>query len=162
GFQVSGPVVLPKVLDGRNQLFFMAAYEGLQERSSGADAAILPTEAMRNGDFSNFRDKIGNLITLYDPLTPHSVNGHLVREPSTGNRIPANRISPVARNVLTFVPRPNFGSGVYGENNYQAFNGAKNDYNQMMFRLDYAINSRNNVYVRHGRLPFTEYAGILF
>src|SRR5215208_5978941 len=34
GFTVSGPVVLPKVVDGRNKLFFMGNFEGLREKKS--------------------------------------------------------------------------------------------------------------------------------
>nr|MCU0247063.1 carboxypeptidase-like regulatory domain-containing protein [Bryobacter sp.] len=33
GFQVSGPVYLPKMYDGRNRLFWMLAYEGMKQRS---------------------------------------------------------------------------------------------------------------------------------
>ncbi len=156
GFQVGGPVYVPKLLDGRNRLFFMAAYEGLRERSAGGDSAIVPTAAMRSGDFSALP------ITLYDPLTTRTVNGQIVRDAFPGNRIPANRISAVATNVLKYVPMPNFGSGGYGNDNYAAFNGAGNGYNQFMTRVDYAINSHNNVYVRYGRLPYTETDDILF
>ncbi|MCI0423199.1 MAG: TonB-dependent receptor, partial [Acidobacteria bacterium] len=156
GFQVGGPVYVPKVLDGKNRLFFMVAYEGLRERSSGGDSAIVPTAAMRSGDFS------GLPVTIYDPLTTRTINGQIVRDPFPENRIPANRISPVAANVLKFVPLPNFGAGAYGNDNYAAFNGAKNGYNQLMTRVDYAVNSRNNVYVRYGRLPYTEFDSILF
>jgi len=156
GFQVGGPVYVPKVVDGRNKLFFMVAYEGLRERSSGGDSAIVPTAAMRSGDFSALP------VTIYDPLTTRTVGGQNVRDPFPGNRIPANRINPVAANLLKFVPLPNFGSGEYGNDNYAAFLGAKNGYNQLMTRVDYSINSKNNVYVRYGRLPFTEFDGILF
>jgi len=156
GFQVGGPVYLPKILDGRNKLFFMMAYEGLRERSSGEDSTIVPTAAMRSGDFS------GLPVTIYDPTTTRTVNGQNVRDPFLGNRIPANRIDPVAANLLKFVPLPNFGSGDYGNDNYAAFLGAKNGYNQLMTRVDYSVNPKNNVYVRYGRLPFTEFDGILF
>lgn len=156
GFQVGGPVYVPKVVDGRNKLFFMVAYEGLRERSSGEDSAIVPTAAMRTGDFS------GLPVTIYDPTTTRIVNGQIVRDPFPGNRIPANRINPVAANLLNFVPLPNFGSSAYGNDNYAAFLGARNGYNQLMTRVDYSLTPRNNVYVRYGRLPYTEFDGILF
>src|SRR5436309_3608368 len=46
--------------------------------------------------------------------------------------------------------------------NETLLDGAKNGYNQWMTRVDYAINSGNTVYIRYGRLPFTEFDGILF
>jgi hypothetical protein len=156
GFEVDGPVYVPKLFDGRNKVFFMVAYEGLQERSSGGDSALVPTDAMRNGDFSAVP------VTIFDPLTTKTVDGRIVREAFAGNKIPANRISPVAAKVLAFVPKPNFGTGVLGEDNYAAFLGAKNYYNEWLARLDWAINANNNIYVRHGRLPYTEFDDILF
>jgi Carboxypeptidase regulatory-like domain/TonB dependent receptor len=156
GFQVGGPAYIPKVLDGRNKLFFMVAYEGLRERSSGGDSVIVPTASMRSGDFS------GLPVALYDPLTTRAVNGQNVRDPFPGNRIPANRINPVAASLLKFVPLPNFGTGEYGNDNYAAFLGAKNGYNQWMTRVDYSIDAKNSVYFRYGRLPYTEFDGILF
>jgi hypothetical protein len=156
GFEVDGPLYIPKLFDGRNKVFFMVAYEGLRERSAGGDSTVVPTDAMRSGDFSG----LGR--TLYDPLTTQTVNGQTVREAFPGNRIPANRISPVAQKVLGFVPKPNRVVADPAEDNYAVSLGAKNGYNQMLARLDWALNARNTIYVRHGRLPYTEWDGILF
>src|SRR4030095_12308180 len=69
GFTLSGPVVLPKVIDGRNRLFFMANWEGLRENKSLTQTPSLPLTAWRSGDFSSLRDASGNLIPIYDPAT---------------------------------------------------------------------------------------------
>ncbi|HEU0140944.1 MAG TPA: TonB-dependent receptor [Bryobacteraceae bacterium] len=156
GFQVDGPIYLPRIFDGRNRLFFMVAYEGLRERSSGGDATVLPTQGMRSGDFS------GLPVTIYDPLTTRSEGGRFVRDPFPGNRIPANRISPVAQRVLEFVPQPNLTGRGYGLENYANFGGAKNGYDQFLTKLDYRVNDRNNVYFSYGRLPYQEFDDILF
>lgn len=156
GFQVDGPVYLPKLFDGRNRAFFMVAYEGLRERSSGGASAIVPTAAMRGGDFS------GLPVTLYDPTTTRLENGRYVRDPFPGNRIPANRISPVAQNVLKYVPEPNLPGRGIGLENYANFSGAKNGYNQLLTKFDYRINDRNNIYYSYGRLPYTEFDSLLF
>ena len=62
---------------------------------------------MRNGDFSDYRDINGNLITIYDPATGRNVNGQWVRDPFPGNIIPADRINPVAGQLLQYWPTPN-------------------------------------------------------
>jgi hypothetical protein len=156
GFEVDGPIYIPKLFDGRNRVFFMVAYEGLQERSAGGDSTVVPTDAMRAGDFS----ALGR--TIYDPLTTQTVGGQIVRDPIPGNRISSNRISPVAQNVLGYIPKPNRVTANPAEDNYAVSLGAKNYYNQILSRVDWALNPRNTIYVRYGRLPFTEFDDILF
>jgi len=52
GFEVGGPVYIPKLYDGRNKTFFMANYEGLRlvKQVSALDTVLTPQ--MRQGDFS--------------------------------------------------------------------------------------------------------------
>ncbi len=159
GFQVDGPIYVPKLFNGRDRLFFMVSYEGLRERSSGGDATVVPTQAMRQGDFSGFLPPANQ---IYDPLTTRPEGSRFVREPFAGKRIPASRISPVATKVLDFVPQPTVPGAPYGLDNYAVELGAKNGYDQFLTKLDYRLNERNNVYFSYGRLPYQEFDGILF
>src|SRR5690242_10336410 len=61
GFELDGPVRIPKVFNGQDKLFFMANYEALRRRQSGPANYTLPTQAMLNGDFGSLSTKI------YDP-----------------------------------------------------------------------------------------------
>ena len=46
GFEVGGPVYIPKVIDGRNKFFWHTAYEGFKNRGVGATRiARVPTPA---------------------------------------------------------------------------------------------------------------------
>lgn len=63
GTEVSGPVVLPKIFNGKDKLFFMFGVENYKETSPSPIQTSVPTLAERSGDFS----KSG--ITIYDPLT---------------------------------------------------------------------------------------------
>ena len=63
GFQTDGPVILPKLYDGRNKTFFMMAYEGVREDETSTDIQSVITERMRRGDFSEFRGTIRNPFT---------------------------------------------------------------------------------------------------
>src|SRR6266545_6632377 len=109
GFTLSGPVVLPKVVDGRNKLFFMANWEGLRENKSLTQTPSLPLTAWRTGDFSGLRDSSGALIPIYDPATRvFDAAGNVLQAPTQfpGNIIPANRIHPVSQKLLAYYPLP--------------------------------------------------------
>jgi len=107
GFTFSGPVVLPKIVDGRNKLFFMANFEGLRENKALTQTPSLPLTAWRTGDFSNLRDASGALIPIYDPATRvFNAAGDVLQAPTAfpGNIIPANRIHPVSQKLLPYFP----------------------------------------------------------
>ena len=63
GFEIDGPVRIPKLLDGRNRLFFMANDEWKAQRQNSQGTYSVPTAAMFGGDFSAWR------TTIYDPST---------------------------------------------------------------------------------------------
>src|SRR5262249_49863773 len=69
-------------------------YSDTQTRNA---SELMPTTAMRNGDFSKLTNASGQPVTIYDPLT---------HQPFPGNVIPANRINPVAAAMLKFLPTP--------------------------------------------------------
>ncbi|HEY7293306.1 MAG TPA: carboxypeptidase regulatory-like domain-containing protein [Vicinamibacterales bacterium] len=108
-----GPIV-------KNQTFFWFAMEGYQSNTTRGVSVTFPTAAERAGDFSNFRNSDGQLITIYDPLTTHTdpTTGQLVRTPFPGNVIPANRINPVSANILKYLPLPDVNSDDGGTPNY--------------------------------------------
>ena len=86
-----GPVMLPKLYNGRDKTFFFAAYEAYRNKTSAAPrTATIPTGEMYNGDFSNWRDANGNLIPIYDPRTTRAnPNGPgYIRDPFPNNQIP--------------------------------------------------------------------------
>ncbi len=160
GAAVGGPLVIPGMYDGHSRTFFFADYSGLNEKRGQVFVNTVPTAETRNGDFSNFRDASGNLITIYDPLTTRTnpafnpalpvsaSNPQFLRDPYQGNMIPANRINPVGRNVASIYPLPNgpgnfnnYTSTVDRESTDQAFSGRVDhrlsDNGSMFFRFNY-------------------------
>ena len=69
GGAVGGAVVIPGLYDGHSRTFFFADYAGIKETRGVTTVNTVPTAATRTGDFSNYRDRNGNLIPIYDPLT---------------------------------------------------------------------------------------------
>src|SRR6185369_15833645 len=56
GVAASGPVVLPKLYDGRNKTFFFMDYFGMKERKGLTFVNTVPDALTRTGDFSKFTD----------------------------------------------------------------------------------------------------------
>src|SRR5580704_13282454 len=54
GFEIDGPVVIPKLFNGRNKLFFMANDEWLVQRQSQQSTYSVPTAAMFQGIFTGY------------------------------------------------------------------------------------------------------------
>src|SRR5205085_9877456 len=66
GGSVGGPVEIPKVVHGKDRLFFFFAYECIRNASPGVGFATVPTAQMRNGDFSQL---LARGIQLYNPFS---------------------------------------------------------------------------------------------
>lgn len=102
GGTAGGPVVLPKLYNGKDRTFFFFGYQGTQIRNlQGAQSAFVPTPANLAGDFSAILDanSPGNPLkkatTILDPLTG---------QPFPGNRIPVNRFDPASLAVAKYLP----------------------------------------------------------
>jgi trimeric autotransporter adhesin len=93
---IGGPVF-------RNKTFFFFAGEVYRDGQSQNNGMHVPTQAMRNGDFSNLRNAAGQLIVIYDPLTTDAAGN---RQPFSGNIIPQNRINPTGRYYANSLPMP--------------------------------------------------------
>ncbi|MBI3209598.1 MAG: TonB-dependent receptor [Candidatus Solibacter usitatus] len=134
GGGVGGPVILPKLYDGRSRSFFFFNYTGFQ-RLNGVQGrlATLSTEAMRAGDFSGVTQRI------FDPLTA-AANGQ--RQQFAANRIPANRLSPFAKAINAVAPLPNL-PGI--SNNYSSALPSINTINTYFARFDHAWSSNHRM-----------------
>ena len=164
GFTVDGPVVIPKVVDARNKLFFMLSLEALRERNPGLQEATLPTAAQLQGDFSGLTDNQGRPVVIYDPATTTlRSDGTYVREPFAGNRIPSDRINPIAAKVASFYPEPNRPPiGRDGRSNYVRVTPAKNSYDSWLGKMDWRVTSNNNISWRYGQTPWSNFAQVLW
>ncbi|MFN0168929.1 MAG: carboxypeptidase regulatory-like domain-containing protein [Bryobacteraceae bacterium] len=164
GFEVDGPVYLPKAYDGRNKLFFMFSYEGWRGRGVDVPRYTIPSTAQRGGDFSSLLASNGQVVTIYDPLTtvPNGRGGY-TRTPFGGNQLPANRISPIASKVISFYPQPTWaGEGPGQVNNYTKATPNIWGINQVASRMDYQINNSNRAHFRYSNTPFKEVRSIVW
>ena len=146
GMSAGGPVVIPKLFDGRNRLFFFFAYEGLSQKLPRATSTTVPTDEQRTGNFSKLL-ALGSSYQIYDPLTGVREGSRVRRQPFIGNIVPSNRISPIAKNILSYFEPPNQPGRIDGRDNF--FVGAVgefNTFNSEMGRLDYNIGARHKLF----------------
>src|SRR5205085_10183489 len=80
----------------KNKLFFFGDYQGTLRRTGASVLTTSPTQAMRDGDFSAFSQRI------FDPLTGDD-NGRS-RTPFANNQIPVTRLSSQAKKLVGLVP----------------------------------------------------------
>jgi len=115
--------------------FFFGDYEAMRFRTQTVQFNTVPSQAMRDGDFSSLLP--GTII--------HDVDG----TPFPGNKIPTGSLDPRAALILQFYPLPNQG----GVNNFAFDNYATNVPNPILsdqfdIRIDHTINTKQSVFER--------------
>lgn len=104
GGVIGGPVILPKLYNGRNRTFWFLSFDQFYFRGGQVSSLLtLPTTKMQSGDFSELPHAI------YDPAsTVRAANGTVTRQPFPNNFIPVNRRSNVSTAMLQYHPVPTF------------------------------------------------------
>jgi hypothetical protein len=135
----------------RDKLFYFANYEAFMERRASQRITTSPTALQRTGNFSQTRAANGQLIMIYDPTTTRAnPAGGFIRDPFPGNIIPSNRINPVGRNVLTYVPEGNLpGLPNTGAQNLFLQGPGPIDRNTITGKVDYYIRPEMRLAVRY-------------
>ncbi|MBV8831488.1 MAG: TonB-dependent receptor [Acidobacteriaceae bacterium] len=93
GGTLGGPVLVPKLYNGRNKTFFFVGAEGFRYSKPSNNFYIVPTPAELSGNLSAVK------TPLYDPFSTRpdpSKPGQYLRTPYPNNQIPASEIDPHA------------------------------------------------------------------
>lgn len=144
GGTLGGPILIPRIYNGRNRTFFFFGFEETKEADNAVETDTVPTAAQRAGDFS----AAGN-PTIYDPTTLHTdANGNLVRNPFQGNRLPAGSLSPIGQQVMSFFPLPNTGAPGALTNNYVVSGVSKNNDDHWDSRFDHNFTDKWHMFLR--------------
>ena len=151
GFDIGGPVRIPKLYNGKNKSFFYFEYDKITNIQANPNTPIftMPTAAERTGDFSALLSvpNAANYI-VYDPRTGSLVNGHVTRTPFPGNILPQSMIAanPIYNFYAKEYPLPNNPAGYVqpdGTNNYYDGSQPYNDYfNSIVNRYDYVVSNK--------------------
>lgn len=138
GGNLSGPIFIPKLYDGRNRSFFFFAFEGFHLTQSYALNTQQPTLKERSGDFSDF---------LPGGLCATTPAGTLIKNPLTGVNYPGNVIntplSAVDVQLLNILyPKPT--AGGCGVNTFEEVQELSQS-TRYSVRLDHKFNDKNQI-----------------
>jgi hypothetical protein len=157
GLSSGGPVIIPKVYNGKNKVFWFFALEKLKDSDptnatveGGSSFTTVPTAAERTGNFSALLSipVTGASYQLYDPASgtlTGSSGTTITRTPFVNNTIPTSRLNPIALNYLKLFPLPNITGAVNGENNYGITAADYDTYGNELGRMDVMISDRNKL-----------------
>lgn len=149
GFDVGGPVFIPNHFNKeRNKLFFFYAEEWIKRRYETTNTGVVPSLAMRSGDFSELLRSsntfYGRVRTINDPSTGR---------PFSGNIIPASRLSPNGLALLNTYPQPVPGFQ-QGSSNWIGTKSTHSDLRKDTFKVDYLISETEHLSVRGTNTPW--------
>jgi len=149
GTMASGPVIFPKLYNGRNRTFYMYGYEGIHETRPRGTTLTVPTEKQRNGDFSDLL-RLGSQYQIFDPATRRAVaGGRFQNDPVPGNIIRPERNNPIAKKILSYYSLPTVAGTADGRNNLPLPNEPEPiTYYTHTFRLDHNISERHRIFSR--------------
>ncbi|MBZ5679940.1 MAG: TonB-dependent receptor [Acidobacteriia bacterium] len=120
GFTNGGPIVLPKIYDGRNRTFYFGEYQGFRQVLGTTQVFPVPTAAERQGiDTQTFP---GDTLTV--------------------------PVSPAIAPVLAGYPLPNHPTGVYGERTYATSSKVSTSTDQFSIRVDHHISDKATLLTR--------------
>lgn len=144
GFTVGGPVYIPKLVHGKNKLFWFMSYEGTKQNQFASDPNLtLPTAAMRTGDFS------ATGVVIYDPLTGNSDGTG--RMPFPGNVLPASRISSASATLTGLLPALTRPNSFF--NNYDAYGATTYSVDRYDWKVNYNPSEKLMLWGRYSISP---------
>lgn len=154
GATIGGPVIIPKIFNGRDKLFFFFNYSGIYQNLTDQPDRLnvnVPKEAWRKGDFSDLLAIDPVLYQIYDPRTARLEGNRVVRDPFPGNKgIPV--LNPMYKLYEKIYPLPNNPAGLVtaeGFNNYFAAGMPKIDrHHSLLNRIDWEVSQNHKIFGR--------------
>ena len=144
GGTLGGPIL-------KNKLFFFGSHERTNRESNVSRFFTVPTVEARRGDFSSYG------TTIYDPLTGNA-NGS-GRTAFANNIIPADRMSPVARQIIDWLPLP---TNAAISSNYFASGTADFDRHSTDVKVNWNPSGRLTMFGRASVLKFSGWTPVPF
>ena len=157
GISLGGPLVFPRIYNGRNKTFFFVNYEGFRSRKGLSGTALVPSPAQLAGNLADDSGGTGIFPTnssfcLANPASSKCLDviNPATGQPFAGNVIPSNKLDPIAQKWIPFIPVPNVaiqaGQVVIPSFNYTASPKEQNDFSQFNTRVDHAIGSKDQIF----------------
>ncbi len=165
GATAGGPLYIPKLYPQRNKTFIFGSYQGRRVRNPTTNLSTVPTDRMREGDFSELlgatigTDYQGNPVAagqIYDPFSTRRVEGPIdpatgkpttmfLRDPFPNNVIPQARWDPITSKLVQYYPAANQSGAA---NNFAKANSLMSDEDAYTVRLDHNFSDNTRYFAR--------------
>ena len=149
GGAVGGPVIIPKLYDGKNKTFFFGAYQGWRYSRAQDNNLLVPTAAELAGDETD-----NGQNPIYDPLSTVATPTGYSRTAFPNNQIPADRIDPQMVAWAKFIypaAGPFFnptGNGSFSANAVDTTPQVQT-FNEFSVRLDQTLGAKDSAWFRY-------------
>jgi hypothetical protein len=135
GGTIGGPIK-------KNKLFYFLSYDGTRQRQASPGFYSVPTADLRSGDFSAYS------TLIYDPNTGNPDGTG--RTPFPGNKIPGNRLDPIALKLQSYYPAANVPGAAL--NNYFASGGPILSRNYFDAKINFNASDKEAIWGKYGRM----------
>lgn len=174
GAQAGGPIMLPKLYNGRDKTFFEVGFEGTHYSKAGSTRILIPTQAQLNGDFSSAQTGVGGTnatctagdtvvrtypCQLYDPTIANDA-ATPARPGYLGNQIPTSEMNPYSLAFVkavfggvTPVVLPGIAPTTY---NYQITDPTRQQTYNYTGRIDQHIGTRDFIFFRYAGIQWNQ------
>lgn len=141
GGTLGGPVIFPKLYNGKNKTFFFASYQGFRLANQSPVFGNYPTPTQLSGDLSSLATPEKPVI---DPVTGKPFPGNIIPQ----SRIPAHLESFLQNGIGKgpWVPTPN--SSAPGQNYFKTLSNHFSS-DQLIARIDQQLGTGTFMYVRY-------------
>jgi hypothetical protein len=165
GGTFGGPVVIPKIYNGKGRTFFFVGWDVSLLHENGSTLQSIPTLLERQGNFSEIPSV--RQYGIYDPLTTvySSSLGTFTRQPflnpdgSLATSLPAQRLDPFASYMMNQFPAPNYldprqqnpaaGGCLNTCNNFEGTYGSGQTTNNVVAKVDYQVSERHKLFAEY-------------
>ncbi|HEX4164785.1 MAG TPA: carboxypeptidase regulatory-like domain-containing protein [Bryobacteraceae bacterium] len=159
GYAFGGPVAIPGHLEKfRQKLFFFIAQDWIRERNTQTQTQAVPTNLMRQGNFSELLSAnpwyTGTHQIYYPGTCPKAGSAGCVAIP--GNIIPTSQLSPNGLAILNAYPAPTPGF-LQGTQNWVAQAAQPINQRKDIWNVDIVPDNNNHIELRRSGLDYNEY-----
>ena len=169
GFSFGGPVLIPKVYNGRDKTFFFVSENWLREVTYTTGAAIVPTAAERTGDFSNdwYKNTAGTWVQgPIQVCTAYTYSAATQTNTCTAAGTKITNISPTAaaylKDIYSVIPvPPEAANAAIGLDPHTLNSTIPNRYNNLdtVVRVDQQFGQKLSIFYRYIHDTFPTFQG---
>ena len=155
GGAIGGPVVIPKLYDGKNKTFFFGAYQGWRYSRAEDNDILVPTAAELAGDEAD-----NGQNPIYDPFSTVVTPTGYSRTAFPNNQIPADRIDQSMVTWAKFIyptAGPFFnptGNGSFSANAVDTTPQVQ-QFNEFSVRVDQTFGAKDSAWFRYSFIDST-------